>query len=393
MKTVVTSDMVAHLWANKSQKHAKNGGGCFYFEDETIFSFGAHFPIARHTECRALLSDNSGPEKPTRKVPCVLFTTDSRGPRTSKHMSDTRRAIAHGVKIFHVPCLMVHGESETRHKENFQDFIKRAIALVKSAEKARSRKEGLLASARALVTDANEYAMSFGLRDRCNAEDVKGLADKALKAEKRETAKQERARKTREAEYQRVKAQAVALFPAFLKEWQAGNGYAESFARVQPSADSKLENMLVEMLRAVPYFRLDGRAVVESSMGAKVPARAAYRLFNELKALRAMPGEIPLGAGADDTEQVEAKRNVMAKFEGVEVGSFRIRHVYADGSFVAGCHDVKWAQVEDLARLAGWNLSPGVYMAAPDAAPGWNEVPGETDAPLPVAPVIENPAP
>lgn len=369
MKTVVTSAMVAHLWANKSQKHAKNGGGCFYFEDETIFSFGPHFPIARHTECRALLSDNSAAEKPVRKVPAVLFTTDSRGPRTSKHMSDTRRAIAHGVKIFHVPCLMVHGESETRHKENFQDFIARAIALVKSAEKARSRKEGLLVSARALVTNANEYAMSFGLRDRCNPDDVKGLAEKASKAEKRETAKQEKVRKAREAEYNLIKAQAVALFPAYLREWQAGNGYAECFAKLTSHFDYHLENMLRQMLRAVPYFRLDGRAVVESSLGAKVPARAAYRLFNELKAIRAMPGEIPLGASVDDTEQVQAKLNAMKTFEGVEIGSFRISHVYADGSFVAGCHNVKWAQVEDLARLAGWNLSPG-----------WTEAPGETDA-------------
>ena len=47
---VYPSDMVAHLWANKSQDSARESGGRFYFVGDTIYSYGSHFPIARHVE-------------------------------------------------------------------------------------------------------------------------------------------------------------------------------------------------------------------------------------------------------------------------------------------------------------------------------------------------------
>jgi len=47
-RNVYPSDMVAHLWANKSQDSARESGGRFYFVGDTIYSYGAHFPSPRH---------------------------------------------------------------------------------------------------------------------------------------------------------------------------------------------------------------------------------------------------------------------------------------------------------------------------------------------------------
>lgn len=95
MKTVVSPDMVAHLWANKSQSSARNSNRSFYFEDDTIYSYGRHFPIARHATHKG--------------EPCILFTVRDYSPTTSNHKSMVRRAIQDGTKIFFVREPETHG--------------------------------------------------------------------------------------------------------------------------------------------------------------------------------------------------------------------------------------------------------------------------------------------
>jgi len=63
MRTVYPADMVAHLWAHKSQDYARNPGHNFYFHGDTIYSYGSHFPVARHVTRRGRSA--------------VLFTTRS----------------------------------------------------------------------------------------------------------------------------------------------------------------------------------------------------------------------------------------------------------------------------------------------------------------------------
>lgn len=69
------NSQVAHLWANRSRERAK--GSNFYFEGDTIYSYGSHFPIARHF---------GG---------VVLFTNQSYSVSTSRHISYVRQACTH----------------------------------------------------------------------------------------------------------------------------------------------------------------------------------------------------------------------------------------------------------------------------------------------------------
>lgn len=82
----MNNKQVAHLWANKSKQSAS--GSHFYFEGDTIYSYGRHFPIARHAIHKG--------------KPCVLFTTDDYSSSTSRHKSYVRNAIASGIPILYV---------------------------------------------------------------------------------------------------------------------------------------------------------------------------------------------------------------------------------------------------------------------------------------------------
>ena len=77
----LSHDEVAHRWAQNTEgDHA--AGFNMWFEGDTIYSYGRHFPIAR------LVTNEQG-EK------AVLFTTEVYGTSTAKHCTITRRAINH----------------------------------------------------------------------------------------------------------------------------------------------------------------------------------------------------------------------------------------------------------------------------------------------------------
>lgn len=74
---------VAHLWASGNKANGK--GSNFYFEGDTIFSYGPHFPIARR------ISESF-----------YLITQRGYSVSTSRHISYTRRAIPSYAKVFPV---------------------------------------------------------------------------------------------------------------------------------------------------------------------------------------------------------------------------------------------------------------------------------------------------
>lgn len=69
MKHVFNTSEVAHIWAAQSQQSGRNAQGNFYFEGQTIYSYGRHFPIA------TIVGND------------VLFTDKSYSNTTAKHIS------------------------------------------------------------------------------------------------------------------------------------------------------------------------------------------------------------------------------------------------------------------------------------------------------------------
>lgn len=83
----MNNSMVAHLWANEKQESAN--GSNFYFEGESIYSYGSHFEVGR-------IVRNKRGEK------AYLINDIYRSSSTSKHQCCVREAIPTGSKVFSV---------------------------------------------------------------------------------------------------------------------------------------------------------------------------------------------------------------------------------------------------------------------------------------------------
>ena len=115
-------DMIAHLWANRSQDSARNAGGNFYFDGDTIYSYGSHFPIARHVE--------------TKRGRAVLFTTRDYSVTTSGHKWAVLRACRH-LTVFHV-----QHPTDSDRKGQFDEYRQRDVELARKYSRREATDRG-----------------------------------------------------------------------------------------------------------------------------------------------------------------------------------------------------------------------------------------------------------
>jgi hypothetical protein len=168
----MNNSQCAHLWANKSRTSGK--GSNLFFDGETIFSYGHHFPIARH---------HKG---------VVLFTRDSYSVTTSKHCSQVRSAISH-LTIFYSadvtkdPC-----------KADVKAYADSIQASALSIARARSISDFSLQSHQNLINEANSFCERFKFKtrfsmpenfDELRAKAKLDAAKKAVQTKKRNEAK------------------------------------------------------------------------------------------------------------------------------------------------------------------------------------------------------------
>ncbi len=232
-RTVYPVDMVAHLWAHKSQDFARNPGHNFYFHGDTIYSYGSHFPIARHV---------------TRKGRgAVLFTTHSYSVTTAGHISVVAGACRH-LTVFHVADV-------TASRPQFAEYRSRYMALVAKYAKARTRKPEILACLRGLVSEANQYADFFGLRARLTLpDDLTAMIAECQAIEKRERERKQREERKREREAQER-----------LQKWVDGQSdYCPDYGPIR--------------------LRIVGDEL-QTSRGARVPLAHAVKAFRVIKRL------------------------------------------------------------------------------------------------------------
>ena len=164
-------DMVAHLWAHKAKQIRPQSGGNFYFDGDTIYSYGSHFPIARHVTHKGRSA--------------VLFTTRDYSVTTSGHKWTVLGACKH-LTVFHV-----QHPTDTDRKAQFAEYRERYLELARKYSRARSNKPWILGSLRDLVDEANRFAQFFGLRCRLSLpDDLSGMVAECQAIEKRETGTQ-----------------------------------------------------------------------------------------------------------------------------------------------------------------------------------------------------------
>lgn len=300
-RQVYSDDMVAHLWANQSQAAARNARENLYFEGDTIYSYGGHFPIARIVD--------------GRKGKCVLFTSRSYSPTTAGHKCQVKRAIAGHVTIFTVQDVTAHRQCE--HITNFEAIKADMMATATKAAKARVNAAFLWQTVARLEQEANAYAERFGVRRKAvapgNKEEVAAQLERNRIANARAKAKADKVAAVRNAEMME-RAQEDLI------EWRrhvvvGGYRYCLSLlpCAVRLSADKE-------------HF--------ETSHGAEVPYKDGLRL---LKIVRAM-----IAHGKTYTHTNHSMR----------VGSFVVNKIDAQ-EVVIGCHSIAVTELENLAKKIG----------------------------------------
>lgn len=239
MKHVFTDiNKVAHLWANQAQDSARNSGN-FYFQGDTIYSYGSHFPIAKHLE-------NKKGEK------AILFTNRSYSPTTAGHIRTVAFAANH-LNI--ISCY----RPDAGHAENFEHWVSDAEQVAKNLINAR-KPEKYLSGLDSIRRSAEIYASFFDISIPKKLIAVLSISDKGQYSEygakKIELAlKEEKKRQKAVAEKHKKD----------LTEWLEGKSSA-MYTR-----------------DGYDYLRVkDGR--IETSQRVEIPLELGKRLWEQVKA-------------------------------------------------------------------------------------------------------------
>lgn len=318
-REVFEVDMVAHLWAHRTQSTARNGGrDNFYFRGDTIYSYGEHFPIARHV---------TG----TRGRAGVLFTTRTYSNTTNKHIWAVRGALR-GLDL---PTFNVEYPGVTEHGHNLEDYAKRFTAALELAAKARGKAEEHRGTAERVAAEARAYADFFGVRWSKALAAKFAISDKLMGELADKVKAQRQAAKAAAAERERKAAERIRVNrEVFLPAWLAGARQVEHNGQLL-----SVTNYTLGDLGGLDYLRVKPGEpdTVETTRGATVPLDHVRRAWPVLAALRA------------------AGKGYRANGHTIHVGAFAIDEMEADTGLIrAGCHRIAWSEAERFAKSQGW---------------------------------------
>lgn len=149
-KTVFTTSMVAHVWAQQNQPYGSNSKGSFYFDGATIYSYGSHYPIAT----LVTLADG-------KRV--ALFTTEESTPTTNHHVRIAQGAVRQ-TPTFHVDNVLASSAAD--HALNFAGMYHGFVAALDGVRNKRRSAERRLYSLRhaaELRDSTNHYRALFAI--------------------------------------------------------------------------------------------------------------------------------------------------------------------------------------------------------------------------------------
>lgn len=142
MKTVFTNAQCAHVWAQNTQDHGRGSKGTIFFSDGVIYSYGTHFPIARHF---------GG---------VVLFTSQGYSISTSKHKSYVLRACSH-LRVYEVNNVLANSIFE--HKDNAAEMVRRIEIEISKGDRSRVYKRMYFTRAQSMVQECKSYCAAVGI--------------------------------------------------------------------------------------------------------------------------------------------------------------------------------------------------------------------------------------
>lgn len=302
-RKVFNNNEIPHLWAHQTQDEARNSQGSLYFRGDTIYSYRDSYPIGR------LVKNDRGEE-------AVLIQRDNYSQTTATHISGVRQATSH-MRQFEVTNLRTW-QNGIDHEKNLEDFSARYKDALSKVVRARTHRDWALDRLNRVVDQANGYAEFFGLPNRWEV--PRDFGD--IKAElQRETARQAAAERQRQAELRKAKAEEI-------QNWLTGKSH------YFPHAINET------MLRVIGDN-------VETSKGASVPAEHALRLLEFIERLKA------------------SGKSYEHNGHTIHVGHYRVDSINANGDLKAGCHHIKYSEIERFAPILRQEIEKIRSLPAP----------------------------
>lgn len=342
MKTVFDNRQVVHVWAQQNQETSRSNNGHLHFTGPTLYSYNT--PIAHFIRQKITRKARKGAIVSERKI--CLITTETYSTTTSgKHMprfSD----MPSDVYTFYVKHIGVDGGRAPSLPNDWikQNFLEMAIehkkclaALLKARTK--SKFDSLLRECGMRKRDAARYAETMGLRlsvdkhfPEPNPEALATRTAKFIQDELKATEKEAR----------------IAIgCQTDIDRFLAGNDDLINVLSPHRARDDQREPLrlkLMDMWRRgltrtgntyrtdwPTALRLKDAETVETTQGAQFP------LAHGLKALPFIRRVVKSGEAWQRNGQQ------------IRLGNFQIDRIEPDGTVIAGCHTVPYAEIEILA--------------------------------------------
>ena len=391
-RNVYPTSEVPHLWAHQTQVSARNPQGNLFFEGRTIYSYRTSWPLAtiyeKHKGAmrrssvsgRGPLLDSTVRAAMSDAGVLVLTNCDRYGNTTAKHQGAVNRAVNH-LPAIAVPNPCIGTNASECHADNLAHLLSAAAnglskaKRVMTASNVRWRRE----HAEGNVADARTYCAHFGIRrkipDFPAAEWDAALA-RAQAIESPDPvrdAKRFKARERRhELERQALRADfdhhcaAIAAWnvavekareglPDASAEWRATGAWPArlNVGGYPPNLYGKPGRRLRQAFSAEwpatlsAHVGRDGNTLlrvngnqIETSQGARIPLDHAPRIWALVQACR--------NTGRPYTRNGHTEH----------AGQYAIDAVDTDGTLRAGCHSIKYAELELMARTLGYVVAP-----------------------------------
>jgi hypothetical protein len=159
MRNVLPTSELCHKWANQEQESGRTSNGTMYFNGSTIYSYGSHFPIAKH------IVNEQGQR-------AVLFTERTYSNTTAKHIRNVYMSCKND-NIIH--C----SNPNSSHAYNFNDWLNCAVLHGASKLKTARKPELYLNYISNIESKAVKYAQFFGIEIPETLKAVLSIKDKS----------------------------------------------------------------------------------------------------------------------------------------------------------------------------------------------------------------------
>lgn len=316
-REVFPTSEIPHKWAHAAQDSARNPQGNLYFRGATLYSYRDSYPIARIYR--------------KKNATLVLHVENTYSVTTAGHCHAARQAASHMPAVT-VPYVDFALTAKIAHAENLEHLAKLAAAHFAKAKRVLSVRsaEWEISRARDAATDYATYCAFFGIRRKAPAipdAEVTAALERVRKIENPDPAsadKRERARARRlelAVEKARRRAQAAArAAQVYRTNWRLFGAF---------TGDSRMWDGKQPVM-----LRVNGEEI-ETSQGARIPLAAAPMVWSLVQRAIARGGWKPCGLNA------------------VKIGDYAVSEVTADGTLIAGCHEIPHSELRMMARVLG----------------------------------------